>query len=205
MKLPAPTVLLVAALVASCGRRDAAPRVYTEPAPAAPAPVAMPPAAAPPPAAAIPAGNVPMPPPAEVAWTVPEGWTARPAEGMRLATFVVEEGGKPYECALTSLAGEAGGVPANVIRWAGQISLAVPQEKLRAFVDAIPERKTTAGAPLWIADFTALDDGRPADAPQMIAAIVRRPADTLFLKLTAPKPVIGARRAAFEALAASLR
>ncbi len=192
-------ILFAAALASSCGRRDAAPRVYTESAPGAPAPAAMPPAAA------MPAGNVPMPPPAEVEWTVPEGWTVRPAEGMRLATFVVEEGGQPFECALTSLAGAAGGVPANVIRWAGQIGLAVPQEKLRAFVDALPERKTAAGAPLWIADFTALDDGRAADAPTMIAAIVRRDGDTLFLKLTAPRPVIESRRAAFESLAASLR
>jgi hypothetical protein len=200
MKLPAPTVLLAAAVLgSSCGRRDAEPRIYSEPAPAAPPPAAMAPAAA------MPEGNVPMPPAAEAAWTVPGGWTVRPAEGMRRATFVFEEAGQPYECALTSLAGEAGGVPANVIRWAGQIGLAVPQEKLRAFVDALPERKTAAGHPLWIADLTALDDGRAPDAPQMIAAIVRRPADTLFLKLTAPKPVIESRRAAFEALAASLR
>ncbi len=196
MKLPAPTVLLAAALVSSCGRREAAPRVYTEAAP--------PPAAVPAPAA-MPEVNVPMPPPAEAAWTVPEGWTVRPAEGMRRATFIFEEAGQPYECALTALAGEAGGVPANVMRWAGQIGLTAPPEKLRAFVDALPERKTAGGGALWIADFTTLDDGRAADAPTMIAAIVRRPADTLFLKLTAPKPVIESRRAAFEALAASLR
>jgi hypothetical protein len=199
MKPLVPVLLVVAALVSSCGRRDAAPRIYTESAPAVPAPAAAPPAVG------MPQGNVTMPPPSEVAWTVPDGWTVRPAEGMRRATFVFEEGGQALECALTSLAGEAGGVPANVTRWAGQIGLAVPPERLRAFVDALPERKTAAGHAMWIADFTPLDDGRAADAPTMIAAIVRRPADTLFLKLTAPKPVIESRRAAFEALAASLR
>lgn len=193
MKLLAPTVLLVAALVSSCGRRDAEPRVYTESAPASPAPAAMPPDA------------VPMPPPAEIAWTLPEGWKANPGGGMRRATFTFEAAGATHECALTSLVGEAGGVAANVTRWAGQIDLAVPPEKLRAFVDALPVLKTAAGNPMWIVDFSKMEGGRADGAPSMIAAIVRRASDTVFLKLTAPRAVIDARRAAFESLAASLR
>lgn len=196
MKNPLPMLCLGTVLAASCGRRDAAPRVYTE---EAPAPAALPTAAA------MPAGNVPMPPPAEIAWTLPEGWKANPGGGMRRATFTFEEAGAAHECALTSLAGEAGGVAANVARWAGQVGLDAPPETLRAYVDALPERKTAAGSPMWIVDFTALEDGRAADAPLMIAAIVRRANDTVFLKLTAPRAVIVARRAAFESLAASLR
>jgi hypothetical protein len=196
MKLLVPTVLLAAALASSCGRRDAEPRVYTE--------EASPPAAMPA-ASTMPPGNVPMPPPAEVAWTLPEGWKANPGGGMRRATFTFEEAGATQECALTSLAGEAGGVAANVTRWGGQIGLTAPPEKRRAFVEALPERKTAAGAPMWIVDFSAMEDGRAAGAPSMIAAIVRRANDTVFLKLTAPRAVIDARRADFESLAASLR
>ncbi len=196
MKNPLPILCLCAVVAASCSRRDAEPRVYTE---EAPAPAAMPAAAA------MPPGNVPMPPPAEVAWTLPEGWKANPGGGMRRATFTFEEAGATQECALTSLAGEAGGVTANVTRWAGQIGLAASPEKLRAFVDALPERKTAAGSPMWIVDLSTLEDGRAADAPRMIAAIVRRANDTVFLKLTAPRAVIDARRAAFESLATSLR
>ena len=192
-------LFLCAVLAASCGRRDADPRVYTEP---APVPV---PAASSPSSGAMPAMDVPLPPAADMAWTVPAGWTERPGEGMRRATFTVDAGGQTYECALTSLAGEAGGVSANVMRWAGQLGIAVPPERLRAFVDALPEQKTAAGAPMWVVDFASLTAGLPGEVPSMLAAIVRRPQDTLFLKFMAPRAVVEAHRTEFEALAGSLR
>lgn len=198
MKPSVVCILSAVALLAACGRREAEPRVYVE---RAPDPAAAPETAP----AELPSMNVPMPPAADVEWTAPKGWTAMPGQGMRRATFVIRDDAGEYECSLISLAGEAGGLAANIHRWAGQIGLGLAPDALRAFIDSIPQRSTSAGTPLWIVDFTEAAADRADGEPWMLAAIVRRPADTLFLRLTAPRPVIEAHREAFVQLAASLR
>jgi hypothetical protein len=106
---------------------------------------------------------------------------------------------------LTSLAGEAGGVSANVMRWAGQLGIAVPPERLRAFVDALPEQKTAAGAPMWVVDFNDADGRTPRRSA--VDAGGHRPAAPghPLPQVQAPRAVVEAHRTEFEALAGSLR
>lgn len=77
------------------------------------------------------AGNMDMKPAMSVPpgtqslkWTLPQGWDAMPAAGMRKGSFMVN--GKPdmtADVSIISLPGGAGGFLPNVNRWRGQISL----------------------------------------------------------------------------------
>lgn len=192
----------VALGLCACGRREPTPRTYIEDAPAPAAPPAETVPSGPAPAADAPAG---APAPAGLAWTCPAGWEERPASGMRLASFAVRHDTNEYECSITVLPGAAGGLPANVMRWAGQIGLEIDPGRLRAFVDELQERRTAAGDPLSIVDFTRLTPAPPGDPPLMLAAMIRRPSDRVFVKLTAPRAAIEAHRAGFESLCLSLR
>lgn len=60
-------------------------------------------------------------------WTLPEGWSQRPASGMRYATLTIDSD-PPLEVSITTLGREGGGeaayLLANINRWRGQIGLA---------------------------------------------------------------------------------
>lgn len=65
----------------------------------------------------------------EPAWTAPEGWTEKPGEGMRQATFHIEGDGPALECTVIKLPDPSGNPSsteytlANINRWRGQLSL----------------------------------------------------------------------------------
>ncbi len=56
-------------------------------------------------------------------WTLPEGWTEKPAKGMRAASFDAKVGDATAEVAITELVGKAGGLDANITRWRKQVEL----------------------------------------------------------------------------------
>ena len=154
----------------------------------------------------------PQGPVAPLAWIEPAGWSKHPGpgQGMRRATFEIPfaaPGTGSVECALSLLPGAAGGgLAPNVMRWAGQLELAVPQDKLRAFVDGIAEQKSAGGDPLYLVDFgVLLEASAAADTPCMLAAMVRRTNDCVFVKLVAPRATLAAEKARFEALARSIK
>ena len=62
--------------------------------------------------------------PGEITWTLPTGWTTKPAGQMRLGSFSFEaKDGYSVDISVVKLAGEAGGDMANINRWRGQIQL----------------------------------------------------------------------------------
>ncbi|KKW17097.1 MAG: hypothetical protein UY58_C0011G0009 [Candidatus Magasanikbacteria bacterium GW2011_GWA2_50_22] len=75
-----------------------------------------------------------------LSWATPEGWRELPGSGMRLATFRSADTGDPVECALISLAGDAGGLESNAARWMQQVNIAVPDAR---------NPKTTLKARRW--------------------------------------------------------
>lgn len=182
---------------AGCGRRDAPPvRTWREPAPDALSEVvgARPPVPG--------AGAVVSSEP--VSWTLPPGWTVREGGGMRRATFAVSVAGVAYECSLTVLPGEAGGLDANARRWAAQIGRSPDGLGWTEWLAGAAAGTTAGGAELWILDYSRLPGAEPG-APSMLAAVVRRPVDSLFLKLVGPSAVLSEVRDGFVALARSLR
>ena len=138
----------------------------------APAPTAA--AATPPPGMAGPIA--PPPSTGQPQWDVPTGWNSVPASTMRVASYVVGEGG---DFSVVALGPAAGGTLANLNRWRGQLGLSPVGEA------DIPTVTTTLNLPggdkAIVADLTGEGAGA---GKKMLAAIVSRADRTWFYKLT---------------------
>jgi hypothetical protein len=142
-----------------------------------------------------------------VKWTVPSGWTDLPGSSMRVATYKVPagKGAEAGEMAVFFFGpGQGGSVDGNVERWSRQFE-GTPK----------PERssKTVNGLPVTLVQIagTYLAPGGPMMQSQgkrpdyrLLAAIAETPQGLVFFKLTGPAATVGAARAAFDALVASL-
>ena len=59
-----------------------------------------------------------------LAFDVPQGWRTDAGSSISLAAFKIDDGGQQAAVTITRLAGDGGGLLANVNRWCGQIGLA---------------------------------------------------------------------------------
>jgi hypothetical protein len=142
-----------------------------------------------------------------VKWTPPSRWEAKPASGMRAATYIIppsqgdSEGG---ECAVFENLG--GSVQANVDRWIGQF------EK----TDGAPNQKseTISGLTVTTVDVSGTFKGggpmmgntsAPKSGYRMLGAIVEGPEGNVFFKLTGPAKTIAAAQDEFQAMLKSLK
>lgn len=62
-------------------------------------------------------------------WTAPSHWEVQPASGFRLASYHVHKGEQDVDISFSKLAGDGGGVLANINRWRGQLNLNAISEK----------------------------------------------------------------------------
>jgi len=142
-----------------------------------------------------------------VKWTAPSRWEAKPASGMRAATYIIpaakgdSEGG---ECAVFVNLG--GGVQANITRWIGQF------EK----TDGAPNQKseTINGLPVTTVDVSGTfkgggpmmgQSGASKPSYRMLGAIVEGPEGDIFFKLTGPAKTVAAAQNEFQAMLKSLK
>jgi hypothetical protein len=142
-----------------------------------------------------------------VKWVPPSRWEAKPASGMRAATYIIpsakgdSEGG---ECAVFENLG--GGVQANVDRWIGQF------EK----TDGAPNQKseTISGLTVTTVDVSGTFKGggpmmgnssAPKSGYRLLGAIVEGPEGNVFFKLTGPAKTIAAAQDEFQAMLKSLK
>lgn len=130
-------------------------------------------------------------------WVTPADWNELPGDGLRLARFGLPGGG---ESTLVVLAGDAGGVEANVRRWLTQLGLDLPPERVRSLLDDATAVRGDLDFMLF--DFTPLVSGR--DETAFLAAIASAGGQTMFVKAEAPAGVLGEQRAAFIELLSSL-
>lgn len=137
-------------------------------------------------------------------WDLPAGWVERAPSTMRVANFLAG-GDANSECYLTILAGDAGGIGANVNRWLGQMG----QPALGpAQIEALPRAPMfNREAVLLEADgaFTGMSGGGAKDDHKLIGLLLVDPAGSAFLKLVGPSSLVARERASFLALAASFR
>ncbi|MBL8014231.1 MAG: hypothetical protein JNN05_10320, partial [Candidatus Omnitrophica bacterium] len=86
-------------------------------------------------------------PDANVKWQVPNGWSEIAGGGMRIVSFRNVKEPEAIDVSIVSLSGPAGGLQANLIRWAGQIDLDLQEDsdKLRILTDASTPLKTNTG------------------------------------------------------------
>lgn len=136
-------------------------------------------------------------------WNVPKGWTELPPATMRTANFRVA-GDSRAECYLTLLAGEAGGLGANVNRWRSQMSQPAANEGAIAALPRVPFLGQEAVLVDLTGPFTGMS-GSPQPNYRMVGLLLVDPAGSAFLKMTGPADVIAQELEAFHALARSFR
>src|ERR1700736_4196665 len=122
---------------------------------------------------------------AGVQWTPPKSWQAQAQRPMRLATYVVPEGG---ECGVYYFGpGQGGSVQANLDRWIGQFPQPDGKPKILS--------KTVHGLKVTTVDVAGAYTGMggpnaPAAAPKLgyrlLGAIVEAPQGSIFFKFTRP-------------------
>lgn len=141
-------------------------------------------------------------PVAELQWRVPAGWTEKPPAPMREPNLQVA-GDPQAECYLTTLAGEAGGVEANVNRWRAQLSLPPLSPAEIAALPRIPWLGGDAVHADFEGDFTGMSGESPRRNWRLVGLVLVRPDKSRFLKMIGPAEVVARELAAFRELADS--
>jgi hypothetical protein len=130
------------------------------------------------------------------AWTVPSGWQEMPASEFLLAKFLIQGGGDARaEVNVTMLAGEGGGVLANVNRWRGQLGLDPLKDEME-LAHLNPTVDLPGGGRMTLVDFTGTDSktGKPA---RLVGVILPLAGQTLFYKLMGDEQIVGQQKEAF--------
>jgi hypothetical protein len=129
----------------------------------------------------------------EIAWDAPSSWQSMPnANAMRKATYKI---GDDTELTVSSA---AGGVDANVKRWAGQFGDAQPKT----------EKKTVNGLDVTIVEINGPYQGMGGpkkDGYMLLGAVVDGGQMQTFFKMTGPEKVVKSARPDFDKLVSSLR
>jgi hypothetical protein len=140
-------------------------------------------------------------------WEKPETWTEEKGTAMRAVTFRIPGGKKDAECTIIPLAGEAGGIGANIERWLDQLALPpLSGKNLERFLDGSPKWTSADGWPELAFDFTTLEPAGSDTAPiSGMAAMIRAPGETVFIKMTGDRELVINNRERFLALCRSIR
>ncbi len=142
-----------------------------------------------------------------VKWTAPARWEAKPASGMRAATYLIPAAkgdSEGAECAVFENLG--GGVQANIDRWIGQFEKA----------DSAPAQKqeTINGLNVTTVDVSGTFKGGgqmmgqssgPKAGYRLLGAIAEGPGGEVFFKLTGPAKTVAAAQGEFQAMLKSLK
>lgn len=159
-------------------------------------------------------GTVPMRPSggsSDVKWTPPSSWEAKPASGMRAATYIIPaakgdtEGG---ECAVFVNIG--GGVQANIDRWIGQFE---QPDGGSSAAKAKQAKETINGMSVTTVDLTGtfagggMAMGQPSTKKpgyRLLGAIVEGSSGEVFFKFTGPAKTVAAAQADFRTMLKSI-
>jgi len=144
--------------------------------------------------------------PAAITWTTPEEWLEKKGDGMRLASFINSDKDFPVETTIISLAGQAGGIPANITRWLQQLNIALPVAMdMDQFISRQEKMVNPSGLELMVVDFTLLQTGPDDQQASMLAAVIDRKASQIFIKMTGSKAAVLKSYAAFKSLIMSIK
>lgn len=135
---------------------------------------------------------------APVKYTKPEGWKELPPQRASLPgtiTLEVADGSDKAKITITPLAGQAGGLKANVDRWRGQVNLPpADEDQLKRDVGTIE----VGGKKVSYVDLKGPEQ-------RMLVAIVPQGAQSWYFKILGPVKLIEKEKKAFEAFVKSAR
>lgn len=129
--------------------------------------------------------------PALPQWQPPPDWQSQPPGQMVLASFTAgDEAGGKVAVNISMFPGDVGGLLANVNRWRAQVGLGgIGEAELAGSLTPLEN-----DARLVDVTGTDLSDGEPK---RLVGAIVPRPGQTWFYKLTGREKAVGRQKEAF--------
>jgi hypothetical protein len=146
--------------------------------------------------------NLQRGPLSDISWKLPDGWTIQPeGDPLRLTGFwapdpELTKAGKPdpnpVDVSIVQLAGAAGGLQANVVRWLGQIG--VPASQAPAAIAAAAKVKTATGQGGVVVDFTGMLSGDMTQSKSIVGAILEVDGTTVFVKAMGEKSKVARLR-----------
>ena len=136
-------------------------------------------------------------PPTDLAssiWTVPVGWQSVTPSQFLLAQFQIQNNGAQAEVNVSQLAGDGGGLLANVNRWRRQLGLpAVAQEEdFSKMVDTL----TVPGGQAQVVDFNGTNV-KTGQVARLVGVVLPQNGQTWFYKLMGDPGVVAAQKDAF--------
>lgn len=128
---------------------------------------------------------------AELTWTAPAHWTAKPTGAMRKGSFTVNGEGAEADVSITAFPGSTGGLLANLNRWRGQVGLTPLTE---AELEASLVHVDAGELHLVVVDFAGNAGGKPV---RLLGAVMLYGSDTWFFKLLGPDSLVAHEKPAF--------
>lgn len=183
-------LIMVLLMVLACSCQPGTPEIRSYDVPKAP-PAVHQQQPAEQPAMSLPS-TVPAP---DLKWDTPAGWRSEGPTAMRVASFVTPGNGT---ASIVVLGGDAGGLVANVNRWRGQLGLASETEQ--SILAATKSARGPHGEFRWL---RILGGGK--DRQGILAAVISRAGNTVFVKLSASSDVLDQNQDQFLSLSRSIR
>jgi hypothetical protein len=128
----------------------------------------------------------------KVTWVLPESWLAKDsANGMRIGSFGIPDPAlanmgeldpKAVDVSVVQLAGNAGGLNANIARWMGQVGIKATAEEMESFVKTAPHFKSKTGQDGMFVDLTDKLSGDMTQSKSIYGAVIATPDYTVFIK-----------------------
>jgi hypothetical protein len=138
-----------------------------------------------PPATNMASAAVPTATQQALVWAAPAPWTPKPGSAMRKGSYAISGPEGAGDLSITAFPGDVGGNLANVNRWRGQLQLSLVTE----LTDAVQPLEANG---LNMLVFDAANGGS-----RILGAIVPRPGETWFFKLTGPDALVAREKPAF--------
>ncbi len=136
--------------------------------------------------------------PSSLRWTSPPGWREQPPSTMKQVSYQISGSAGNAEVYVVELAGDAGGLVANVNRWREQIGL--PQVSDSAVRSQAKSGTGASGNFQW---YEIINPGNPSNA--IYAAVLTLPPSTIFVKMVGPAGTLQEQRSAFVTFSGSIR
>lgn len=138
----------------------------------------------------------------ELVWLTPEGWHEDTSKPMRIVTFNTGEN-SAWECYISVLISQAGGVEVNLKRWANQMGKKdLDAQSIEKLSDI-----TILGKPCKLLDITGnYEDmqGNTHENYRLLGSVCSLENQTLFVKMTGPENEVALQRDNFIKLCNSL-
>ncbi|HNR32703.1 MAG TPA: hypothetical protein PKI11_17565 [Candidatus Hydrogenedentes bacterium] len=137
-------------------------------------------------------------------WETPEGWEELPTTSMRLANIRVA-GDPSAECYLSVLAGDGGGLLANINRWRAQMDLEPIDD---AALAELPRKTLLGGEAVYVSlrgTFRGMQGDREEADYLLVGLVAVRGGQSYFVRMTGPAAIVENEVDRFDAFCASLR